>query len=295
MRKRKTKRKRGTKRYSPPFLDINGLRFSYPNGETVLEDIDLTIRSGEMVALLGENGAGKTTLLKHLIGLLEQDEGTIRFKGKAVTGKNMQKVRRAIGFVFQNPDDQLFNPTIREDVAFGPLNMGLDEKDVAKRVRKALRTVELDHRIERAPHELSFGEKKLACLAGILAMDPDVLVLDEPTSNLDPRSRKRVVSLLRKLNKEQGRTILFCTHNVNIVPELAERVVVLHKGRIILDTKVREAFTKEKVLEKAHMEVPEAAAIVNGLRALGIELPPALTAKEAIDGISRSYRGKEGA
>jgi cobalt/nickel transport system ATP-binding protein len=290
---RKVKRTRKLKRKSDrPIMEVDGLRFSYPNGAPVLRDVNLVIRSGEVVALLGENGAGKTTLLKHLIGLLEQHEGTIRFKGRTVARKNLQKVREAVGFVFQNPDDQLFNPTVFEDVAFGPLNMGLDDAEVKRRALRALDMVGLGDKAERSPHELSFGEKKLACIAGIMAMEPEVLVLDEPTANLDPRSRRRVVSLLKRLNEAHGRTVLFCTHNVNIIPELAKRVVVLHKGSIILDTDVRDAFGHEEELERAHMEVPEAAAIINGLRKSRPEVRPALTAKEAIDSI-RSVIGGE--
>jgi cobalt/nickel transport system ATP-binding protein len=211
-------------------LEVGALSFAYPGGRPVLDEVDFRVEAGERVALLGPNGAGKSTLLLHLNGLL-RGRGFIRVCGVRLEDATLAQVRARVGLVFQDPDDQLFCPTVFDDVAFGPLYMGLGEGEVRERVARALQAVGLSGFEGRPPHKLSGGEKKRAAIATVLAMDPSLLVFDEPTAGLDPAARRELIELMRRLPQ----ALLVATHDLAMVAELFPRAVVMHQGRIVAD------------------------------------------------------------
>lgn len=211
-------------------IQIESLTFYYPDGTLALDQVSLHFPAGKKTAVLGPNGAGKSTLLYHLNGTL-RGNGHIRIDGQAVVKSGLKAVRRQVGMVFQNPDDQLFCPTVFEDVAFGPRNMGLPEKEVTDRVLKSLRLVGLASVAGKSAFHLSFGQKKLVSIATVLSMDPRVLVLDEPTGNLDPKGRKNLIRLLQ----EMGGTQIIATHDFGLVEELCDTVILLNAGKKIAE------------------------------------------------------------
>jgi cobalt/nickel transport system ATP-binding protein len=231
---------------------IRNLRFTYPEGHTAIHNVSLTVARGETVAIIGPNGAGKSTLLHHIIGLLRQESGTIRVAGYDVVPEQYQAVRRRVGYVFQDPDDQLFSPSLAEDVAFGPMYLGISDEEIGDRVDRALQAVGLESLGDRAPHRLSEGEKRLAALATVLSYDPDIFVLDEPTANLDPKNRRRLLELLRNA----GRTLLVATHDLDLAWELCERSVLLRNGRVVADGLTRRLLADAGLLEANDLELP---------------------------------------
>ena len=232
-------------------LDARGLRYSYPDGREALRGIDLTVGHGERVAVLGPNGAGKTTFVFHLNALL-QGSGQLEVAGITVTGKTIRELRSRVGLVFQDPDDQLFMPTVREDVAFGPLNQGLTLEEALTRVDEALDAVRVSHTADRAPHQLSMGERRRVAIATVLAMRPHLLVLDEPTANLDPRARRELVTVLDQIE----RTMLVVTHDLPFAAELCERAVILSQGRIAADGPCAAILGDEQLLASHDLELP---------------------------------------
>jgi len=235
-----------------PAVELQALAHAYADGTPALRGIDLCIAAGEAVALVGANGAGKSTLLMHLNGLLLPGGGSVHIEGVAVTRATLAAVRRRVGYVFQDADDQLFMPTVQDDVAFGPLNLGLPTAQVQARVRAALAAVGAAHLAARAPYRLSGGEKRAVAIAGVLAMDPAILVLDEPTSGLDPAGRRRLIDLLRSLTP----TRVVATHFLVRVLELCPRVVVLHEGRVQADGSPQALFADHELLRRCHLEPP---------------------------------------
>lgn len=215
-------------------LEVLDLRFRYPDGTRALDGVSFSVEEGERVAVVGPNGAGKSTLLLHLNGLLPEPRaciGSVRIFGTPVVPSNLAAIRSQVGFLFQDPDDQLFCETVFEDVAFGPRQLGCDRESVAKRVTVALETMRLQGYESRAPHRLSCGEKRRACLAGLIACEPRMLVLDEPTGSLDPRSRRELIGLLDGLRLTQ----IVATHDLDFVCEFCARVLVLDAGRVVAD------------------------------------------------------------
>jgi cobalt/nickel transport system ATP-binding protein len=259
---------------SVPAIRVSGLEYRYPDGKEALLGVELTIYSGESVALVGPNGAGKSTLLLHLNGLLpgkrrvlaghghlgEQQAGVRRriqdpsawIDGLAVNDRNAPEVRRRVGLVFQDPDDQLFCNTVIDDVAFGPLNLGKDAAEARRIALDCLDRVELRGQADRPPHHLSFGERKRVCLAGVLACDPSILVLDEPSANLDPRGRRRLIQLIERLPS----TKLIATHDLELVLELCPRSVLLDAGRVVADGPSRKVLGDIVLLERHGLEQP---------------------------------------
>lgn len=235
-----------------PDLMVRGLRFSYPDGTEVLRGVDLSIRRGERVALLGPNGAGKTTLLLHLIGILRATHGTIEVAGTLLDDETAPAIRRRVGLVFQDPDDQLFMPTVREDVAFGPANMGSRGTALEAVVTQALQSVGMSGMGERAPHHLSGGERRRAALAGVLAMRPDVLVLDEPTSNLDPAGRRELAEVLATLDV----TLMIVTHDLPYALQVCERSVVMNEGRVVADGPTYRVLSDAELMAENRLELP---------------------------------------
>ena len=238
-----------------PAIEINRLSYRYPDGTEALREVSFTIAPGECVGLLGPNGSGKSTLLLHLNGILPEKPGAesaVRINGVAVTASQIEAVRRQVGLLFQDPDDQLFCATVEEDVAFGPSQLGLAADIVAARVRAALERVGLAGYGRRTPHHLSQGEKRRACLAGVLAYEPSVLVLDEPTSGLDPRGRREFKKLLREVSA----TKLVATHDLELVVELCPRSIVLDGGRIVADGPTVELLGNEELMLAHGLERP---------------------------------------
>ncbi|CAD5375010.1 ABC transporter ATP-binding protein [Rubrivivax sp. A210] len=237
---------------TPAAVELRDLAHVYPDGTAALRGVDLRIEAGETVALVGANGAGKSTLLAHLNGLLTAAEGQVLIAGMAVAPATLREIRRRVGYVFQQADDQLFMPTVAEDVAFGPSNLGLDAATVAARVQAALERVAAAHLSARAPWRLSGGEKRAVAIAGVLAMAPEVLVLDEPSSDLDPAARRRLIELLKGLPQ----TLVLATHDLALALEVCRRVVVLSEGRVRADGAPAAVFADAALLAQCRLEMP---------------------------------------
>ncbi len=237
---------------SPPSLEVAGLAYAYPDGHQALFGVDLTVGRGERVALLGPNGAGKTTLVLHLNGILGGGVGTVAVAGLPVEKRNFAEIRRRVGIVFQDPDDQLFMPTVREDVAFGPAAAGLKGAELEERVTDALEQVGMAGFADRPPHHLSFGQRRRVAVATVLAMRPEILVLDEPSSNLDPASRRELADILRALDV----TVLMVTHDLPYALELCPRSVVLSEGVIAADGRTQDLLCDEALMRAHRLELP---------------------------------------
>lgn len=233
-------------------LELSGVSHAYPDGTPSLRDVSFRITHGEAVAVVGANGAGKSTLLLHLNGLLLPQRGEVRVGEVPVTKATLPLVQRAVGFVFQDPDDQLFMPTVREDVAFGPRNLGLPPAEVERRVDAALETVGAAQLAARAPWRLSGGEKRAVAIAGVLAMAPDVLVLDEPSSGLDPAARRRLIALLAAFHH----TRVIATHDLDLVLDVCDRVLVLREGALVADGAPAAIFADPALLARCSLEPP---------------------------------------
>lgn len=234
-----------------PVLAVKELDFSYPDGHPALKRVTLTINYGEKVALVGPNGAGKSTLMLHLNGILA-GKGDIQVAGLEVNKASLPLIRAKVGLVFQNPDDQLFSPTVFEDVAFGPLHMGLPEDEVRARVLQALEQIRMTHYAHRLSHHLSVGEKKRIAIATVLAMGPEILVFDEPSAGLDPRGRRLLINLLRELPL----TMLVSTHDMLMVRELFSRMIIMDEGQIVADGPTEALMGDEALLEAHGLERP---------------------------------------
>jgi len=231
---------------------VQDLGFAYPDGRQVLFGVDLSMGPGERVAILGPNGAGKTTLVLHLNGTLLPGAGVVRVDGMAVAKDSLREVRRRVGIVFQDPDDQLFSPTVRDDVAFGPRNLGYRGADLDARVGRALRAVGMGEYADRAPHHLSFGQRRRVAAATVLSMDPSVLVLDEPSSNLDPLARREFADIVLSL----GLTTVIVTHDLLYALQLCPRSVIMNEGRIVADGPTRDILGDPDLLAANRLELP---------------------------------------
>ncbi|MFD0352873.1 energy-coupling factor ABC transporter ATP-binding protein [Streptomyces sp. NPDC127110] len=237
---------------SAPSLEVSGVAYAYPDGHQALFGVDLTVGRGERVALLGPNGAGKTTLVLHLNGILGGGVGSVSVAGLPVEKRNLAEIRRRVGIVFQDPDDQLFMPTVREDVAFGPAAAGLRGAELEERVREALELVGMAGFADRPPHHLSFGQRRRVAVATVLAMRPEILVLDEPSSNLDPASRRELADILRSLDV----TVLMVTHDLPYALELCPRSVILSEGVIAADGRTRDLLCDDALMREHRLELP---------------------------------------
>ncbi len=237
---------------SQPSVEIVDLHYAYPDGHSALSAVHLHLHPGEKVALVGPNGAGKSTLLLHLNGILTHQTGELRICGLDVNAKNLGRVRALVGLVFQSPDDQLFSPTVFDDVAFGPIYQGLKPAQVDERVHAALEQVHMEEYARRVSHHLSVGEKKRIALATVLAMQPEVLALDEPSAGLDPRARRTLIHLL----SEMPQTMLVATHDLPMVRELFTRTVVMDQGRVVADGPTAQILRDAALLEAHGLEMP---------------------------------------
>lgn len=237
---------------------LENLSHRYSDGTLALDDVSLSFAKGERIALLGTNGSGKSTLLNHLNGILKPTSGKIYFEDNPLeyNSKALLNLRKRVGFVFQDPNDQLFAPTVKQDVAFGPLNLGQSPEQVKKVVDEALKIVGMSEFTEKPPHFLSLGQKKRVALAGVLAMQPEVIIMDEPTSNLDPRATSEILHLLLQLNKESAITLLLATHDVDMVPLFANKLYILNKGRLVSEGTPKEIFSDTEMIRKVNLRSP---------------------------------------
>ena len=257
-------------------ITLSSVSFAYPDGTQALTDISLAINSGERVALLGANGAGKSTVFQMFNGLLMPAKGVVSFKGRPVEKAFLKEVRRRIGMVFQDPDDQLFSSTVRQEIAYGLVNLGLAKDRMEDAISWALQAAELAGYEDRSPFNLSGGEKKRVALASVLAMQLEVLVLDEPTAALDPMGAAKIINLLNAINRELGITVVFATHDVDIVPLLADRVYVMDKGEIKLSGSTREVFARKDLIRAHNLRLPRVAHLAELLEREGSCRFPAL-------------------
>ncbi|SCG85253.1 ATP-binding cassette domain-containing protein [Methanobacterium congolense] len=244
-------------------IETREIIYEYPDGTKALENVNFKAEDGKIVALLGPNGAGKSTLFLHFNGILRPTSGEVVVNGHPVSynKKDLMKLRQNVGIVFQNPDDQLFAPTVMEDVAFGPMNMGLSRDEVEKRVKDALKRVGMEGFEKKPPHHLSGGQKKRVAIAGILAMDPKIMVLDEPTSGLDPKGASQIMRLLYDLN-EDGMTIIISTHDVDLVPLYASTVYIISHGNIIKEGNPQTVFSDVETIRTANLRLPRIAHLM---------------------------------
>ncbi|MGQ9759001.1 MAG: energy-coupling factor ABC transporter ATP-binding protein [Candidatus Methanomethylicaceae archaeon] len=272
-------------------IEVRNVAYAYTGGINALSGISFEVMQGEMLGLLGPNGAGKSTLILLMAGLLKPNTGTIEIFGEDTSSKQFDPMRSKIGLVFQDPDDQLFNNTVFDDVAYGPRNLGLNEEEIEKRTEEILKTLGISHLANRSPYRLSLGEKKKVAIATALVLNPEILLLDEPTANLDPRSKVEIIRLLRDLNR-QGVTIILATHDVEILPEVSERVILLNQGKIIGKGFTAEILQDEQLLKEISMETTLLTRLFLRLKAKGFleEMPSNL--EEAITILEKTILGQ---
>ena len=281
---------------------IEHLNYVYMQGgpyETrALDDVSLTIHDGEFIGLIGHTGSGKSTLVQHLNGLILPTGGKITVDGMDLADKNTDRraIRRRVGLVFQYPENQLFEETVAKDIAFGPKNLGLDEAEIDRRVRTAMRRVALDYDklAQRSVFELSGGQMRRVAIAGVLAMEPQTLVLDEPCAGLDPRGREEILGLISDLHRESGATIVMVSHSMDDVAALAERVIVMNHGKVAMDGAPREIFSRGEELRAIGLDVPQAVELAQKLREKGFDVPEGIYKIEEVRAAVEAIVGKGG-
>ena len=281
---------------------IEHLNYVYMQGgpyETrALDDVSLTIHDGEFIGLIGHTGSGKSTLVQHLNGLILPTSGKITVDGMdlAEKGTDRRAIRRRVGLVFQYPENQLFEETVAKDIAFGPKNLGLDEEEIDRRVRTAMRRVALDYDklAQRSVFELSGGQMRRVAIAGVLAMEPQTLVLDEPCAGLDPRGREEILGLISDLHRESGATIVMVSHSMDDVAALAERVIVMNHGKVAMDGTPREIFSRGEELRAIGLGVPQAVELAQKLREKGFDVPEGIYKIEEVRAAVEAIVGKGG-
>ena len=237
-------------------IETNNLNYTYHDGTKALDNLNFAVEKGENMAILGPNGAGKSTLIHHFNGLLMPTSGKVFVLGKEVVNDNLDWVRQKVGLVFQDPDDQLFARTVGEDVAFGPINLGLPIEEVKARVKCALEATEITELEHKGTQNLSTGQKRRAAIAGVLAMKPEIIILDEPMANLDPRTASKVLKLLLQLNKDLGITLIIATHDLDLVPLFANKICILNKGQIVLQGSPTEIFSQADLIRSMDLRLP---------------------------------------
>ena len=254
-------------------LSTENLSFTYPDGTQALKNINIEIEKGEKVAIIGPNGAGKSTLFSHFNGLTEPTSGCVKIEGKAISFEKdeLLKVRQKVGIVFQDPNDQLFAPTVKEDIAFGPMNLGLSYGEVEKRVEDALKMVGMENYEDKTPHHLSGGQQKRIAIAGIIAMKPEIMILDEPTAGLDPDGVEKVLNIMNQLNKE-GMTLIISSHDIDMISKYADKIFILYNGEIIESGNKNKIFSDMELLKKAHLRTPITTEILYNLKESGLNV-----------------------
>ena len=253
-------------------LSTENLSFTYPDGTQALKNINIEIEKGEKVAIIGPNGAGKSTLFSHFNGLTEPTSGCVKIEGKPISFEKdeLLKVRQKVGIVFQDPNDQLFAPTVKEDIAFGPMNLGLSYDEVEKRVEDALKMVGMENYEDKTPHHLSGGQQKRIAIAGIIAMKPELMILDEPTAGLDPKGRDEILDQVAKLHKERGITVILVSHSMEDVAKYVDRIIVMNQGSVMFDDIPKSVFAHYRELEAVGLAAPQVTYLMHELAAAGI-------------------------
>lgn len=274
-------------------LQVNNVKHKYHDGTLALRGAQLSVYKGEFLSILGPNGSGKTTLLKHLNGLLKPSDGEVLLMGKPLSKYSSKEIFQKVGIVFQDPNDQLFAPTVRDDVAYGPTNLGLNKDEVKNRVDEALRLVGMSPYGQKNVNALSFGQKKRICVAGVLAMQPDILLLDEPTCGLDPEGVNSIMALLKELNRTRNITIIMSTNCVDLVPVYMDRLAIMYQGRTLKTGTPETVFSDDKTIKQARLDLPQIAQLMQILReednVLMDELP--LTIGRARDFLAQRLNG----
>jgi cobalt/nickel transport system ATP-binding protein len=273
-------------------IETRDLCYSYPHSVRALEGINFIAPRNARIAVIGSNGAGKSTLFKHFNGIFKPTSGSVLIRGEPITKQNIREVRKFVGIVFQNADDQIFSPTVEQDVAFGPTNLGLDEETIHHRVHEALKIVGIEHLADRVPHHLSGGEKKRVAIAGVIAMEPEVLVLDEPTAGLDPQGVHDLVGFINSLSKKYGMTVVFSTHDVGLVAEVSDYIYVMNKGRFVAEGNVEEIFMQPEMLRSMRLDVPVLPKLLRSLQKNDIPVSMAYTYEDAERSLLAAYKGK---
>ena len=254
-------------------LETKDLTFTYPDGTQALKNVNIQIKKGEKIAIMGPNGAGKSTLFSHFNGLTEPTSGHVEVAGEKIIFEKdkLLEVRQKVGIVFQDPNDQLFAPTVKEDVAFGPMNLGLEHEEVERRIEESLKMVGMEGFEEKTPHHLSGGQQKRVAIAGIIAMRPEIMILDEPTAGLDPEGVDKVLKILNDLNKE-GISIIISSHDIEMVSHFAEKIFILYNGEIIDSGDKQKIFSNKELLKKAHLKAPVTTEILYKLKENGLDV-----------------------
>jgi len=282
-------------------IKVENLTHTYgvgtPFERSAVENMSLSIRRGELLGLIGHTGSGKSTLIQHLNGLLRPTGGRVLLDGKDIWAepKKIRDVRFRVGLVFQYPEYQLFEETVRKDIAFGPVNMGLGGEELDRRIRDAARFAGLDESLlDKSPFALSGGQKRRVAIAGVIAMEPEVLVLDEPSAGLDPRGREELLAHIRTYHRERGNTVVLVSHSMEEVARYADRIVVLAHGHTLMDGTPREVFAHGQELVRAGLDVPQSTRIAMALRARGLDIDPAVyTVEELADALLALRKGGE--
>jgi cobalt/nickel transport system ATP-binding protein len=273
-------------------IETRDLCYSYPHSVRALEGINFIAPRNARIAVIGSNGAGKSTLFKHFNGIFKPTSGSVLIRGEPITKANIREVRKFVGIVFQNADDQIFSPTVEQDVAFGPTNLGLDKETVHHRVHEALKIVGIEELAERVPHHLSGGEKKRVAIAGVIAMEPEVLVLDEPTAGLDPQGVHDLIGFINSLSKKYGMTVIFSTHDVSLVAEVADYIYVMNKGRFVAEGTVEQIFMQPDMLKSMRLDVPVLPKLLRSLQKNGVPVTMAYTYENAENALLQVFKGK---
>ncbi len=275
---------------SEPIVSVVDVKFNYPAGVSALTGVSLAIQQGERVALLGPNGSGKSTLILLIAGLLMPTKGEIKVFGEKTTSKEFQKFRSRIGLVFQDPDDQLFMPSVIEDIEYGPKNLKLPLKDINERSAHVLEKMAITHLKNRPPHRLSFGEKKKVSLATALVLKPELLILDEPTANLDLVSRRGLIDTINELSRA-GTTVIISTHDAEAIPELADRIVIISHGEKLCEGKTGDVLQDKKMLEASGLEPPTIVDLFGDLKVRGLISEMPLTVAEGKNVLAKLLKG----
>lgn len=269
-------------------IEVKGLTFTYPAGVTALRGINLEIKKGEVIAIIGQNGSGKTTLVKHFNGLLKPTKGDVLVNNSSTKGLTTANLSRTVGYVFQNPDDQIFNSTVFKEIAFGPKNLGFKKRKISQRVNESLDFVGLKGYKRKHPLDLGLNEKKLIAIASILAMKPEVIILDEPTTGQDHEGVKKVISLINKLRKDH--TVIIISHNMELVASIADRVIVMWNAEIIFKGAPKQVFVENKLLSKTYLKPPLITRLAQSSKKLSKDL---LTINELVEEVkSKSHASR---
>ena len=282
-------------------IEVKNISYIYmpksPYERLALDDVSITIPEGKITAIAGHTGSGKSTLIQHLNGLISPTSGSVLVDGVdiAAKGQAARAARRSVGMVFQYPEHQLFEETVEQDIAFGPKNYGMSPEEISERVRFAMDFVQLDYKeySQRSPFQLSGGQMRRAAIAGVVALKPKYLVLDEPTAGLDPKGREELMQRIMKLHRQEKNTIILVSHSMDDIARFADNVVIMNRGRVLMEGTPHEVFVREDFIRQAGLDVPQITNIVKALKAGGMDIPSDIyTMDEAVDAIVRAMRGK---